>query len=105
MGKTEIDPYNEAYKSLRDKDCTGDHTMPNKTEIQEVADEHGSENQTVGTTTLRVDKQVVDHLKQESGASQNTEVAPLVGSIVAEHLGEDDLEDELFEEFKEQLQD
>lgn len=56
-------------------------------------------------TNIRMDRNAVQELKSEVGASQNSEVSPAVEAAVYAYIGNEDAQTEAEERFREQFED
>ena len=64
----------------------------------------GDSNSSAGLTNIRLDVGLVSELKKEVGVSQNTKVAPVVASAIAEYMNDSERAEEYEEKFKEQFE-
>lgn len=76
-------------------------------DIEELADhvEENTDNRTSGQTNLKADAPLVEEVKSELGVNMNSQITPLVESLLASFVGKEDSADERLDAFRNQFTD
>lgn len=78
--------------------------MVNLEDLKETVEENTNSQTSSGKTNVRLDNEPVNKLKQVVGVSQNTQLAPLVESLIYEELGDSEKAEAKESEFVNQFE-